>query len=84
MIYNNTQLYIIIKLKKETINKPIKKMFLWANKMDVNILKMLKRIIVLKIYKVSYDNNKEIMKMLLINNYEEIKDSLHCQWRYYR
>ena len=55
MIYNNTQLYIIIKLKKETINKPIKKMFLWANKMDVNILKMLKRIIVLKIYKVSYE-----------------------------
>ena len=78
MIYNNTQLYIIIKLKIETINKPIKKMFLWSNKMDVNILKMLKRIIVLKIYKVSYDNNKEIMKMLLINNYEEIKDSLHC------
>jgi len=53
-------------------------MFLWANKMDINILKMLKRIIVLKIYKVSYNNNKEIMKMLLINNYEEIKDSLHC------
>ena len=78
MIYNNTQLYIIIKLKIETINKPIKKMFLWANKMDVNILKMLKRIIVLKIYKVSYDNNKEIMKILLINNYDEIKDSLHC------
>lgn len=53
-------------------------MFLCANKMDINILKKLKRIIVLKIYKVSYDNNKEIMKMLLINNYEEIKDSLHC------
>ena len=50
-------------------------MFLWSNKMDVNILKMLKRIIVLKIYKVSYDNNKEIMKILLINNYDEIKDS---------
>ena len=55
MIYNNTQLYIIIKLKIETINKPIKKMFLWANKMDINILKMMKRIIVLKIYKVSYE-----------------------------
>ena len=50
-------------------------MFLCANKMDINILKKLKRIIVLKIYKVSYDNNKEIMKILLINNYDEIKDS---------